>query len=190
MKHLNVVRTTAATALLSLFAVSANASDLSYNYAELRFVDTEINSVDGDGFRLNGSFELTGNWLLVGGYSTLDFDSADLSSLEIGGGYVHRYNQQMDFVGYAKLVRAEVDVNGGGSDDDTGIALAGGVRGTFAPQFEGRALLNYVNVDETDTYFEVGADYYFNEQFSAGATLEFGGDADSLTIGVRWFFDK
>ena len=169
-------------------SVPANASDLSYTYAELRFVDTEIGSQDGDGLRINGSFEITSNWLLVAGFTTLDFDNnVDTSALEVGAGYVYRYSPKMDIVGYGKVVRTEVDFTGG-DDDDTGIALAGGVRGRITPELEGRATVNYINVDETDTFFELGGDYYFNPQFSAGATLEFGGDADSLTIGVRWFF--
>ena len=169
-------------------ALPAQATELSYNYAELRFVDTEIGSADGDGLRLNGSFEMTEEWLLVGGYTTLDFDgNVDTSALEIGAGYVHRYSPRLDIVGYGKLVRTTVDFTGG-DDDDTGISLAGGVRGTFTPDFEGRATINYFNVDETDTFFEVGADYYITPQFSAGGTLEFGGDADTLTLGVRWFF--
>ncbi len=169
-------------------AIPAEATELSYNYVELRFVDTEIGSADGDGLRLNGSFEMTEEWLLVGGYTNLDFDgNVETSALEIGAGYVHRYSPRLDIVGYGKLVRAEVDFTGG-DDDDTGISLAGGVRGTFTPQFEGRATINYFNVDETDTFFEVGADYYITDQFSAGGTLEFGGDADTLTLGVRWFF--
>ena len=171
-------------------AATANASDLSYSYAELRFVDTEIGNNDGDGLRINGSYELTGNWLLVGGFTTLDFDGdVETSALEIGAGYVHRYNPKLDIVGYGKVVRAEVDTNFG-DDDETGIALAGGVRGSFTPQFEGRATINYINLDDSDTFFEIGGDFYITDQFSAGATLEFGGDADTLTVGVRWFFDR
>lgn len=168
--------------------VPAAASDLSYNYAELRFVDTEIGSQDGDGLRVAGSFEISQNWLVVAGITALDFDnSVDTTALEIGAGYVHRYNPNLDIVGYAKVVRTDVDFPGG-DDNDTGIALAGGVRGRITPQFEGRATVNYFNVDETDTFFELGGDFYITSQFSAGATLEFGGDADSLTLGVRWFF--
>lgn len=170
------------------FGVPAIASDLSYTYAELRFVDTEIGNQDGDGLRVAGSFELTGNWLLVAGFTTLDFDgNVDTSALEVGAGYVYRYHPKFDIVGYGKIVRTEVDFTGG-DDDDTGISLAGGIRGRFTPELEGRATVNYINVENTDTFFELGADYYFNRQFSAGATLEFGGDADALTLGVRWFF--
>ena len=35
-------------------------SGLSYNFVELRYVDTDDNG--GDGFELNGSFNVSGNW--------------------------------------------------------------------------------------------------------------------------------
>ena len=40
-------------------------ADLSYTYAELRFVDVDTSG--GDGLRLNGSYELENNWMIVGG---------------------------------------------------------------------------------------------------------------------------
>lgn len=173
---------------LAAASMPASATDLSYDYAELRFVNTEIGSADGDGLKLGGSYEINPNWLILGSYSMLDFDgNVDTTALEIGGGYVHRYNQQIDFVGTIRVVRATVDFQGG-DDDETGFALSGGIRGRITPNLEGRASINYFNVDETDTFFELGGDYYFNDQFSAGATLEAGGDADTLTLGVRWFF--
>lgn len=178
----------AQSTILVLLSLTANASDLSYTYAELRFVDTEIGNLDGDGLRFGGSYELNHNWLLVGGFTTLDFDAnVDTSALEVGVGYVNRYDPKFDLVAYGKIVRAEVEV-GNADVDDTGISLAGGIRGRFSPEFEGRATVNYVNVDNSDTFFELGGDYHFSPAFSAGATLEFGGDADSLTIGARWFF--
>ena len=44
-------------------ASAAFATDLSYDYAELRWVDTEVESVDGDGFQLGGSYEVADQWL-------------------------------------------------------------------------------------------------------------------------------
>ena len=182
--------TSLATTLAVVMAgvAPAQATELSYDYVELRFVDTEIGNLDGDGLRFAGSYQISGNWLLVGGFSSLDFDNdVDSTTFDIGAGYVYRYRPEFDLVGYARVVHTEVDA-GPFEEDDTGIALAGGVRGLFTPAFEGRATVNYINVDDSDTFFEFGADYHFNPQFSAGATLDVGGDADSLTIGVRWFF--
>jgi hypothetical protein len=161
-------------------------SNLNYNYAELRFVDVDSNG--GDGFRLGGSYELNGPWLLVGAVTSLDYNSnVDSTLLELGGGYVWNYSNDFDLVGTLRLVRAEIDTPGG-SANDTGFAFSAGTRGFIAPQFEIRGSVNHINLDNSDTYLELAGDYHFSEQFSAGLSLEFAGDSDSLTIGARWFF--
>ena len=165
---------------------AAPAADLSYTYAELRYVDYDDNG--GDGFRVNGSFDLGNNWIILGGLTTADFNSnVDVNIFEIGGGYVWRYTPDWDIVGTARFVSADVDTPGG-SSDESGLALSGGVRGLLAPQFELRGSVNHINLDDSDTYLEVAGDYHFTRQFSAGLSLEFAGDSDLFSIGARYFF--
>ena len=64
-----------------------------------------------------------------------------------------------------------------------------GVRGLIAPQFEMRGNLHYVNVDDSDVYFEIAGDWYFTPQIAAGLSVEFGGNADVWTVGTRFYFD-
>ena len=187
MKNLLVV-------LALLFAHSAvlaqsnvtGLGDISYSYAELRFVDVDRNG--GDGFRVSGSWEADPNWLIVGSITALDFNNnVDTTLLEIGGGYVWHYTDQFDLVSTLRLVRSEVDVSGIDADD-SGFALSAGTRGLLAPQFEIRGFVNHINLDDSDTFLELAGDYYFTEQFSAGISLEFAGDNDAFTIGARWYF--
>ncbi len=160
--------------------------DLSYSYAELRFVDVDTSG--GDGFRLAGSYELDQNWLIVGAFTALDYNfNVDTSLLEIGGGYVWQYTPEFDLLGSVRLVRAEVDTPGGDADD-TGFAVSAGTRGLLTPQFEVRGFVNHINLDNSDTYLELAGDYYFTEQFSAGLSLDFAGDTDTFSIGARWYF--
>ncbi len=160
--------------------------DLSYSYAELRFVDVDFRG--GDGLRLNGSYALDNNWLIVGGVTTLDFDNnVDLTVLELGAGYVWKYSDDFDLTSTLRIVRTDVD-DAGVSTDDTGFALSAGIRGLLSPEFQIRGTVNHVNLDNSDTYLELAGDYYFSERFSAGATLEFAGDTDAFTIGARWYF--
>ena len=182
-----------AAALLAL-AVSADATDLSYDYAELRWVDTELDvgpgDIDGDGFQLGGSYQVADQWLVVADFTALDYDfSIDFTSVAIGAGYLIRYDERFDLVGYAKLIRASIDTPGG-DDDENGYSISVGTRAKPLDNVELRGFLNHVDVDERDTFIELGADYYFDPRISAGATLQFAGDADTLTLGVRWFFGK
>ena len=184
----NSIRVASAIALAMACFGTTQATELDYSYGELRFVDTEIGNLDGDGFRLSGSYELDKNWLLVGRYTTLDYDAnIDASQVEIGGGYVWRYTPNFDLIGTARFIHAEVDTNFGNADDN-GFALSAGGRGLLTQAVELRGSVNHVNLENSDTYLELAGDYHFSEQLSAGAGLEFGGDADSLTIGARWFF--
>jgi len=164
---------------------SAAPADLSYTYAELRFVDLDNG---GDGLRVNGSYDLGNNWIIVGGLTSVDFNSnVDANIFEIGGGYVFHYTPEWDLFGTARFVKANYDTPGN-SGDDSGFAISAGTRGFLTPQVELRGTVNHINLDNNDTYLEVAADYYFTRQFSAGVSLEFAGDSDLFSIGARWFF--
>ena len=172
--------------------VEMKQTDLSYSYAELRFVDVDFRG--GDGLRLHGSYELENNWLIVGGLTTLDFaNNVDITILELGAGYIWKYSDEFDLTTSLRIVRSDIDA-AGVSTNDTGFALSAGVRGLLAPAFEIRGSVNHINsvnqinLDNSDTYLELAGNYYFTEQFSAGVTLEFAGDTDAFTIGARWYF--
>lgn len=179
--------------VLSLPATAAAQSgqnsapgDLSYSFAELRFVDVDTNG--GDGFQLAGSYELDGDWILVGSLTSLDFNGdIDTTLLEVGGGYVWDYTDDFDLFSTLRLVWAEVDTPFGDADD-TGFAFSAGARGLLAPKFEIRGSVNHINVDGSDTYLQIAGDYYFTSQFSAGVSLDVAGDTDSFSIGGRWYF--
>jgi hypothetical protein len=165
---------------------AAPNAGLKYTYAELRYVDFDNNG--GDGLRIGGSFDLGNNWLILGDYTDADYNNnVDVGILQIGGGYVWHYSNSFDFLAALKFVSADVDTPGG-SSDDSGFALSGGIRGFIAPQFEVRGSVNHVNLDDSDTYLELAGDYYITQQFATGVSLEFAGDSDLFTLGVRLFF--
>ncbi|MEL7536268.1 MAG: outer membrane beta-barrel protein [Pseudomonadota bacterium] len=170
----------------------AMATDVSYDFFELRFVDAELDdsNADGDGFLIGGSYNVSGNWLIIGSYQTLEFDGdVDLNTLEFGGGYVWPIDPQYDLFATGSIVRAEVDA-GTFDDDETGFRIVGGARAKFTSQFEGRAELNYIDVDDSDTFIRLGGDFYFTPEFAGGVTLDVGGDVDAITFGIRYFFGE
>jgi hypothetical protein len=177
-----------------LFAGSAAAAELDYDYAELRWLDTELDAggfdADGDGFEIGGSLELTEEVHLFGNYQTLDFGGGvDASAFEIGGGYVMPLNNGGDLVGRLSYIDGEIDA-GPGNFDDSGFGISAGFRNMFHPQIEGRAFVNYADLDESgsETSFEVAGDYFLNDEIALGASLEFGDDVTTWTLGARWFF--
>jgi hypothetical protein len=178
------------SAVLLLAAAGPASADFDYNYGELRYVDTEIDvgpaDFEGDGFRIGGGLELTPAVHLFGNFQTLDFNAGvDASAFEIGGGYAMPLASGSDLVGRLSYIDGEVE-----DADDSGFGFSAGVRHMFRPQFEGRAFVNYVDLDESgeETSFELAGDYFLNEEIALGASLELGDDTTTWTLGGRWYF--
>lgn len=193
MKTRPGVATAGAMAAL-LLAGSTIAAELDYNYAELRYIDTELDAgavdVDGDGFELGGSLELTEAVHLFGNFRTLDFGAGiDVSAFEVGGGYVMPLNNGADLIGRLSYIDGEIDTPFG-DEDDSGFGFSAGMRNMFTPQIEGRAFVNYTDLDESgsETSFELAGDYFLNDQIALGASLELGDDVTTWTLGARWYF--
>ena len=186
MKKMTFIKALASAAVLA--ASTASATDVSYDYFELRFDEAEIGSADGDGFQFGGSYNVTDNCIIVGGYQSLDFDGGvELTILEAGGGYVWAIDPAFDLFATGSILLGEVDTNFG-DDDETGFKVVGGIRAKFHEQIEARASVNYADLDDSDTFIQLAGDYYFTPQFAAGVSVDLAGDVDSLTFGIRYFF--
>lgn len=188
------IRPEATVVALLLVAVNAAAAELDYDYVELRYLDTELDAglfnVDGDGFEIGGSLELAQSVHLFGNFRTLDFGSGiDVSAFEVGGGYSMPLNTGADLVGRLSYIDGEID-SGLGDIDDSGFRFSAGIRNLFTPQIEGRAFVNYVDLDESGDEISVAlaGDYFLSDQLALGASLELGDDVTTWTLGARWFF--
>jgi hypothetical protein len=181
-----------------LFAVPSLAADFSYDYIQAGYQEIDIDDdlfsgfdVDGDGYFVGGSFELTENWFVAGGYSSADFDfGVDLDEITIGAGYHVPLNNNVDFYGMLSLVRAEVSASGFGSSDENGYAAEIGVRGMIGDRFELNGSLAYVDLDEggDGTAFGAGLLYNFTNTLAAGLALDFDEDVKAYGIGLRFYF--
>ena len=186
-------------ATLALPLVAAAGDNVSYSYADLAYVTTDIDGVDEDldGFALRGSFEITDQAFLFGTYTDQSADaggaSVDYSTLMLGGGYAWSLSDNADLygkLGYATR-EVEVDVPGFGSvsADDDGFMLWMGLRGRVSQQFELEGSVNYYDFDSgNDTSLGAAARWFFTDQLSAFAEGDFGDDVSTYGIGMRWTF--
>ena len=187
MNKLKQITTNAASLLLiaGMSFSPVQASDVKYNYLEGRYVlDAEVGSIDGDGIQAGGSYRLNNDFYIAGSYETLDFDFGnDIDIITLGGGYILPLNAQWD-ANFA-LSYVNVDVN---SFDDSGYSLAAGVRGMMTPKIEGRATVTYIDIDDDDTFITLAGDYFMLPHLSVGLEVDLGGDLDTVSLGVRYYY--
>ena len=183
-----------ATLLVLSTAPGLALAQFNYTSAEFSFVDVEYDAgifdIDGDGFRIAGTYAIGESFFVSGEYEDYDFDfGVDGEVLEIGGGYHHTLNEDIDFVATFSYLDAEVSL-GPASGDDDGLSLAGGVRGRLGDSIEVDAILKFVDMDagDSETGIELRGRYYFSDEFAVTAGLDFGNDFETLSIGIRGEF--
>ncbi len=171
------------TAAAGGFSSSTYASE--YSFAEIRFIiDAEIGNLDGDGIRFGGSYKVNKEVYAFGSYDDVDLDGgADLTWLKLGAGYIYPIDKTWDINASLAYIDAEV-----GNQDDSGYEITGAIRGRIKPKIEARAELNYVDVDDSDTYITLAGDYFIKKNISAGVELDLSGDYETFSIGARYHF--
>ncbi|NQD37130.1 outer membrane beta-barrel protein [Permianibacter sp. IMCC34836] len=194
---------------LAVFAAAgvgaAQASDLSYNYVQGSYTETEIDaegaSIDIDGFNLGGSFELGDMFFVTleagkasGNDNFLGADvDVDTDSRTIGFGFHTAINDKVDFV--ASLAKSTVDVtvdvdgfNEFDGDADANL-LSVGVRGLASESVELFANAIYVDGDDdSETDLNFGGMYHVSSNFGLGLSFTSADDADATSVFARFTF--
>jgi hypothetical protein len=182
-------RSTLVTSLLIALAPAAALAEFNYSNVEVRFIDVELDgpaNVDGDGFAISGSYDMSDRWFLHGEWQDQSFDlGIDGQSLEFGAGYKHEINPDLDFVGTLSFLDTEVEL-GNASIEDDGLALGGGIRSRLGESFEIDAMLRYLDLDsDSDTGFSLGGRYYFTDSLALSFGTEMYDNVDTLRVGFR-----
>jgi Ax21 family sulfation-dependent quorum factor len=181
-----------ALALAAVLPMSAQASELSYSFVELDYVNVNFDSgADADGFGLRGAYNFgdSGFYGLAGytdvNVDDIDFTDFDISFYEIGAGYHYGISENTDLIAELAYQNAESS----GSDVD-GYRLSGGFRGNLADSFEGLVKVNYLDGENVDGDFSgtLGAQYKFNETWGMTGEVEFADGGETYLVGVRASF--
>jgi hypothetical protein len=189
-------------ALAALLAIpgAALATDLNYNYIEADYVSIDVDDVDVDfdGWSVNGSFLLSEQVFVFGGYSDISSDriggvKLSTEGVTLGIGYRYELSRQTDlnFAAAFERAKAKAEFNGFGSESvsDSGYSLAVGVRHLAAPQLELGVGAVYVDIgDEDDTTAVANALWHVTGQVALGVSLSLGSDATGYGAGVRFKF--
>ncbi|HSE13462.1 MAG TPA: outer membrane beta-barrel protein [Rudaea sp.] len=175
----------------------SQAEGFSYSYLEGAYINTDVDrfNKDIDGLALRGSFEITDNIFVFGGFSdqstSIFSTNIGLQSYDIGAGYAWPLASNIDLYGRLGYMHAEADVPGPNFEDD-GYLLGAGLRGRVVDNLELEGGVNYTDLNDTgnETSLALAARYFFTPQFAAGIEGEFGDNANTYGVNVRWSFGK
>jgi hypothetical protein len=188
------LRTFCGTAATLLILPGVSQAEFNYTTAEFNYVDVDADigpvNVDGDGFGIAGTYTVADSFYVGASYEDYDFDyGVDGSVLEIGGGYFHTLQDDLDFIATFSYLEADASAGSQSADDD-GFQIGGGIRARLADSVEVDALLELVDMNEgdSDTGIELRGRYYISDEFAVQAKASFGTNFDTISIGVRGEF--
>lgn len=178
---------------LLVFATSAMADGLSYNYVDGSYqrVDVDSPDVDGDGFSIGGSFELGDNMHFFADYGSIDFDfGIDINELAVGVGFHTDLTPTLDFVANLAYLRLDADANGFSLTDEDGFGAEIGVRAMASDRLELAGFIQYADLGDggDDTSLRGEAWYSFTENFALGLNVGAAEDVLRYGIGARFYF--
>lgn len=185
------MKTKIIVAALVLAAPLAASADVSYKYAEIGYVKSDIDvggNPDGTSFNLKGMFPFTDSVYGVLDYTDGEYEAGpfqfDVSQMRIGAGYHRELSNGVD--GIAELTLDNID----GGTSESGFGLKFGLRGMATEALELNGHLRYTSVDSvssSDTLLGVGLAWGFSDNMA----LTFGyetGDISGWGVGFRAAF--
>ncbi|MEL7298695.1 MAG: hypothetical protein AAGJ86_13620 [Pseudomonadota bacterium] len=184
----------ASLAWVSLTGAAWADNDLSYDYLEARYAESETDlnpgSIDGDGLQFNGLFEISNSIHLLAGYERLEFDDGfDIRTTMLGGGFAFAVSPTTDIILRAGFVDGSSD-DGFVEINDDGFMTSAGVRSLITPEIELYGTfrsIEFDNIGEEDS-MTVGAEFYLNDDFSIGPNVTWIEDTTTWSLGARFYF--
>ena len=195
-----ILETMKRTILASIFgalSLNAFAASPSYDFVKAGYVQADIEDAgdfEPSGFQIQGFKSLNENVYLTGRYGQLGEDVSgvdiDLDYASAGVGYRYGLTQNTDFFGEVtyEYVNLDIELDSISGEDDNGYGITAGIRSMLSEQFELRGAIRYIDIEDDETAFEIGADYFFTPQFSFGATYVIADDVDLLGVSARYTF--
>lgn len=174
------------------------ASDISYDYVQVKYSAISSDDVDADGIYLDGSFGVAPNVALTAGVGKRTYEEVfgvevEDTEFHIGLTGYTSIAKNTDVFGNFSILKMDYEIDfgfGTVSDDDTGNRIRLGVRHLAGQEFELEA--SYVRIDIFDDTFnaiDLGARLHANRRFSVGlGYLNGEDDYDAVSLDARFGF--
>lgn len=183
-----------ALSLAAALPLSAQASDLKYNYVEADYASTHASGITLDGYKLKGSAAFGDNFYGVASYGKVSKSGVDLDEGTLGLGYRYAISDKTDWDSEVSYVRDKASVSGLGSASDNGYRVATGMRSLLGEKFEGNFNVNYSHVNNFGNGLGAGLGGVFHINDTWGITGGYdyakrdSGHLNTWTLGARASF--
>lgn len=183
----SIASATAATGLVA--QENNNYPEVDFNEVGLEYVSQKLDYGFGtctqDGFNVYGSMEFEEGWFARGNVIDVSGnEGCGSTTLSVGGGYHTPFNDTFDMYGTLSFANMSVDQG----DGDSGLTLAGGLRGFLREQIEADIALIHSTLGGGGTEINGGLAYYFDPQFAGTVDLGVGADQTTIAVGVQMDF--
>ncbi len=156
-----------------------------YNYAGLKYVVQKLDEYDcsQDGLNLEGSFAFTSQFFARGTFGDVSDSEGKCgsSSISFAGGYRAAWGSSSHLYGLVGFTSYTPD-NG---DGDSGLLLAGGLRGYVSPGVEAFGQVQYTSTGDGELGVAFGGAYWFNANFAITGDIGLGDGQSSFAVGGR-----
>jgi len=184
---------TLSIAALASMVSMAQASEFSYNYVEGTYQDIDADGINGDSYKLSGSYGINPSINVIAEYTDGQLDNPlggsdlEFDQTVVGLGYHTEVSNKTDFTANIKLVDQNSDVAG----DDTGYGVGVGIRHMLTNKIEVGSGIDYVDVSDIgNTTFNINSRYHLNDKLSFGLSYSTSEEnSDIISGGVRFDFD-
>lgn len=162
--------------------------ELEYTYIEANYIWTDSDDLDDtlDGWEATGSLELPLNFFLQASVSDQSAD-ADVSTYRIGAGWHFGFTSLLDAYGILSFAHVEVD-NSPSDFSDDGMAGELGLRFMLTRKLELNGRGQWVDIEDSEAGYGVGARWYITESLSLGANIDEIDNDEVVSAGVRLEF--
>lgn len=183
-----------ALALAATLPLSAQASELKYNYVELGYNQTNTSGLSLHGYDFKGSAGFGDNFFGTASYQHGSDNGLDLNETTVGLGFRNAVSDKADFNASVSYVRDNVDLGGLGSNSENGYRVAAGMRGLLTDKFEGNFNVNYTDVNNfgNGVGAGIGALVHLNDTWGISTGYDYSkrdsGHLNTWNLGVRASF--
>ena len=201
------MRKTLLAAVLAAAPFAASAADgLSYTYAEAGYVKLhtdapELDNPELDGGYLRGSFAISEQLHLLGGYGKVSKDinvlgvrvDTDVTQQEFGVGYHLPFSERLDFTADLSYLRQEFEASAQGASDEIdakGGRASIGLRGKPSPRTEAWLKAGYLDGGDFEGDFvgTLGGQIGFAGMWGVVGEVEMIHDDAQYRVGIRASF--